>query len=169
MGNNQRQHRPIKAIRIGRRHRFDMGDIHALAASIAEIGLLHPIVVTPDGKLIAGARRLAACKLLGWATVPVTVAPLAEIVKGEFAENAHRKDFLPSEIDAIRRALEPFEKAAAKQRMSQGGKGAKISHPSRVSDRIGAFAGISGRQVEKIAEVVEAAGNDQKRFGHGRT
>jgi hypothetical protein len=43
--------------------------------------------------------------------------------RGEFAENAIRKDFLPSEIDAIRRALEPMEKAAAKDRMSAGGKG----------------------------------------------
>jgi hypothetical protein len=35
-------------------------------------------------------------------------------VRGEFAENAIRKSFLPSEIDAIRRALEPIKKAAAK-------------------------------------------------------
>jgi hypothetical protein len=44
----------------------------------------------------------------------VTVINLDQIVRGEFAENAHRKDFLPSEIDAIRRALEPIEKAAAR-------------------------------------------------------
>ena len=96
---------PIENIRIGRRHRKDMGNIQALADSIAEVGLLHPIVVTEDHKLIAGQRRLAACKMLGWGGVPVNVAPLTEIVRGEFAENAIRKDFLPSEIDAIRRAL----------------------------------------------------------------
>jgi hypothetical protein len=65
----------------------------------------------------------------------------------------HRKDFAPSEIDAIRRALEPVERAAAKERMSDGGKGAKVSQPSRATDKIGAFAGISGRTVEKIAKV----------------
>jgi MT-A70 len=92
--------------------------------------------------------------------VPVTVVDLAEIVKGELAENIHRKDFLPSEIDAIRRVLEPAEKAAAKQRMSEGGKGAKVSQPSRAVDKIGAFAGISGRTVEKIAAVVAAAEAD---------
>ena len=34
------------------------------------------------------------------------------------AENVERKDFLPSEIDAIRRAMLPAEKAAAKKRAS---------------------------------------------------
>src|SRR3974377_135259 len=112
--------RKIGSIRIGKRHRRDLGDIDQLAASIAQLGLLHPIVVTPGGELIAGERRLQACNKLGWAYVPVTVVALAEIVQGEFAENANRKDFLPSEIDAIRRALEPLEKAAAKKRQLAG-------------------------------------------------
>jgi hypothetical protein len=43
--------------------------------------------------------------------------------------------------------------------MSEGGKGAKVSQPSRATDKIGSFAGISGRTVEKIAQVVEAAEN----------
>ena len=37
-----------------------MGDIAGLAANIAALGLLHPIVVQPDGTLIAGERRLQA-------------------------------------------------------------------------------------------------------------
>jgi ParB family transcriptional regulator, chromosome partitioning protein len=64
---------PIASITIGNRHRRDMGDLRALASSIADVGLLHPIVVTPDGMLIAGERRLAACKLLGWTEIPATV------------------------------------------------------------------------------------------------
>ena len=39
--------------------------------------------------------------------------------------------------------------------MSEGGKGAKVSQPSRPTDKIGAFAGVSGRTVEKIAKVVD--------------
>jgi ParB-like chromosome segregation protein Spo0J len=49
----------IADIKVGKRHRRDLGDIAALAESIKAVGLLHPIVVQPDGKLIAGARRLA--------------------------------------------------------------------------------------------------------------
>ena len=121
------------------------------------VGLLHPVVVRPDGLLIAGERRLVACRQLGWSDVPVTEVDLEQVARGELAENADRKDFLPSEIDAIRKAVAPIEEAAAKERMSEGGKGAKVSQPSRAVDKVGAFAGISGRTVEKIAKVVEAA------------
>ena len=92
---------PLQAIQIGERRRKDMGDIDALARSIGEVGLLHPVVVTPKGDLIAGARRIEAYRRLGWQNIPVTLVDLKEVVRGEFAENAIRKDFLPSEIDAI--------------------------------------------------------------------
>ena len=62
----------IEHIVVGNRHRRELGDIDRLAASIAAIGLLHPIVITPDGTLIAGQRRLEACKRLGWSEIPVT-------------------------------------------------------------------------------------------------
>jgi ParB family chromosome partitioning protein len=50
----------LSEIRIGKRYRREMGDIGKLAASMEELGLLQPIVVTPDGTLIAGERRLRA-------------------------------------------------------------------------------------------------------------
>ena len=69
--------RPVIALDqvvVGHRRRKDMGDIDSLAASIEDIGLLHPITVDEQGRLLAGARRLAACKLLGWKDIPVNVA-----------------------------------------------------------------------------------------------
>jgi ParB family chromosome partitioning protein len=57
--------RLIADIVIGRRHRKDMGDINGLARSMREVGLLHLPVVTSDGILIAGERRLAAARALG--------------------------------------------------------------------------------------------------------
>ena len=68
-----RAERRIADIRIGKRHRRDLGDVAELATSIEDIGLLHPITVHENGLLLAGARRLAACKQLGWTTIPVTV------------------------------------------------------------------------------------------------
>jgi hypothetical protein len=38
-------------------------ELDALAQDIAESGLLHPIVLTPDGQLLDGRNRLAACEL----------------------------------------------------------------------------------------------------------
>lgn len=63
----------IADIKVGKRIRKDMGDIEGLAADIAEIGLLHPIIVSPEGKLLAGERRLRAAEKLGWKTIDVIV------------------------------------------------------------------------------------------------
>jgi ParB family transcriptional regulator, chromosome partitioning protein len=54
--------RDISEIKIGKRYREDLGDIDELAASIAELGLLHPIVVSQHNLLLAGERRLEAFK-----------------------------------------------------------------------------------------------------------
>jgi ParB family transcriptional regulator, chromosome partitioning protein len=145
-----------------------MGDIDGLARSIKAVGLLHPVVVRPDGLLIAGERRLAACRQLGWADVPVTEVDLEQVARGELAENADRKDFVPSEIDAIRKALAPIEAAAAEER--QGTRtdilpGKFPEGEQRTRDKVGAFADVSGRTVEKIAKVVEAAEREPEKFG----
>jgi N6-adenosine-specific RNA methylase IME4/ParB-like chromosome segregation protein Spo0J len=162
----------IVGIVIGQRHRRDVGDVSSLAASIADIGLLHPIVIDRrTNRLVAGERRLRAFQSLGRERIPATLVDFDEIVRGEFAENAERKDFLPSEIEAIRRSLEPIEREAAKRRQAMAGGSAPGNFPEAVAkgqtrDRIGAFAGISGRTVEKIAAVVRAAEAEPERYGH---
>src|SRR5688500_8840107 len=97
------------AIRVGNRHRQSVGDVRTLAASIDRLGLLHPIVVDGTGRLVAGARRLAAVKLLGWRDVPVRVVQnLSDGLSALLAErdeNSERKPFVPSEMVAIARAL----------------------------------------------------------------
>lgn len=65
--------RTVDSILVGTRHRADLGDIDALAASIDRDGLLQPVTITIDGMLVCGARRLAAIKKLGWRTVNVWV------------------------------------------------------------------------------------------------
>lgn len=44
--------RTVDSIQVGNRHRKDLGDIDALAASIERDGLLQPITVTPEGVLV---------------------------------------------------------------------------------------------------------------------
>jgi N6-adenosine-specific RNA methylase IME4 len=164
---------PIDSIIVGQRHRRDLGNIDALAASIRDIGaLLHPVVVRPDGVLIAGERRLRACQLLGWTEIPVTVVDLDAVVRGEFAENAVRKDFTLSEAVAIKRALEPLEKAAAKERQREGGgrggKGSgKLPEASKgnATDKAAKAAGMARRTLEKAEAVVDAAEAEPEKFG----
>jgi N6-adenosine-specific RNA methylase IME4/ParB-like chromosome segregation protein Spo0J len=166
--------RAIDEIIVGERHRRDLGDIEGLAASIAEVGLLQPIAVTFDGYLIAGERRLRAVQLLGWRTIPCTLIPLNlnQIVRGEFAENTCRKDFTLSEAVAIKRALEPLEKAAAKGRQAaSGGKGRIASGKlptaitGRAADKAAKATGMARRTLEKAEAVVDAAEAEPEKFG----
>lgn len=53
------------------RQRRDLGDITSLKTSIARLGLLNPLIIDRNCKLIAGERRLSACKELGLAQVEV--------------------------------------------------------------------------------------------------
>jgi ParB family chromosome partitioning protein len=69
-------------------------DIQSLADSIKEIGLINPIFITTNYRLIAGLHRLEACKLLGWKEIPAIITDLkglrAELA--EIDENLIRND-----------------------------------------------------------------------------
>jgi hypothetical protein len=54
----------ISSIKVGKRMR-PLGDITSLVASIPEVGLMNPIMVTRDRRLISDLHRLEAFKVLG--------------------------------------------------------------------------------------------------------
>jgi ParB-like chromosome segregation protein Spo0J len=97
----------IAGIHVGERHRKDLGDLQALAESIKEVGLINPITLMPDGRLIAGERRLRVFRdILGRTAIPARVLDIESLVRGEHDENELRKDFTPSERVAIMREVE---------------------------------------------------------------
>lgn len=164
--------RPINEIIIRQRHREDFGDIDGLARSIAAIGLLHPVVIRPDGRLIAGARRIKAFQKLGRDKIPVTVIDLDRIVLGEHAENTERKDFTYAEAVDILRAVRPLEEKAAKERQKAGGRsGGKASgklpqaSTGKAADKSAKATGKKRRTLEKAEAVVEAAEKNPDLFG----
>ncbi|MFH1013595.1 MAG: ParB N-terminal domain-containing protein [Thermoplasmatota archaeon] len=59
--------------------RRNIGDIDSLVESIREIGLLNPICINNDNMLIAGARRLEACKVLGWREIECNVLSMDDM------------------------------------------------------------------------------------------
>lgn len=83
---------PVDAISIPRGRR-EARDLDTLKQSISTIGLLNPITVTPEKRLIAGRRRLTACKQLGWSSIPAVVANLDEL-RARLAE--HHENLLRS-------------------------------------------------------------------------
>lgn len=89
-----------------------MGDLSELMASIAEKGILEPLLVRQRGgryQLVAGERRYQAAVQVGLREVPVVIrdADDHEVIELALVENLQRKD------------LTPFEEAEALQALAQ--------------------------------------------------
>jgi ParB family chromosome partitioning protein len=106
---------------------FDEESLIELASSIAQIGVLQPILVRPVGEdrfeLIAGERRWRAAGRAGLATIPAIVRTGDDLgsVEKALIENLHRQD------------LTPLEEAAAFQQLIED---FGLTH-EQVADRIG--------------------------------
>ena len=107
----------INKIKVTDRIRKDFGNIEELANDIQENGLINPPVVTPEYELIAGERRLKACKSLGYQQLEVRIMSVKDSehqLQIEISENENRKDFTFSERVDWGKRLERIEKIKAK-------------------------------------------------------
>lgn len=94
----------IKDIKVKNRVRTDLGDLTSLQESIMKLGLLHPIIINEKYELIAGLRRLYACRNIGWTEIEARVVKTNdELIKLEVEahENLIRKDFNQAEVEAV--------------------------------------------------------------------
>lgn len=171
---------PIDRITIGERHRKSLGDLEGLAASIRDLGLLQPIGVTSEHKLLFGHRRLEAAKLVPLTEIEARVfRKLDDAVKAlkvERDENTCRKDFTKSEAVALGRELEKLERVQAKERKAatQAKPGDKVgavnftapSDTGYTRDKVGAAIGMSGVTYQRAKTVIEAAEEDPEKYGH---
>ncbi|WP_433568091.1 ParB N-terminal domain-containing protein (plasmid) [Nocardia sp. CA-151230] len=159
----------ISDIIVGERDRQELGDISELARSIEQVGLLHPVVITEDGELVAGDRRLAAVKSLGWECVPVTVVSLetaADVLRAEADENACRKGLTPYE--AARARERRAKLLAPKARERQGERTDLKSEPrtnlvpsssaaTKTKNVASAGTGYSGSTLDKVDKIRDVA------------
>ncbi|MBC7540302.1 MAG: ParB N-terminal domain-containing protein [Bacteriovorax sp.] len=88
-------------------------DVLELEKSIQTLGLIAPIVISPDNVILAGARRFKALLNLGYTEAPVMIvdkgALESELVSID--ENLVRKDLSKIEIEGhLRRAKEIYQK-----------------------------------------------------------
>ncbi|MGK2947511.1 MAG: ParB/RepB/Spo0J family partition protein [Acidimicrobiales bacterium] len=95
---------------------FDEEALASLTASVAELGVLQPILVRELGderyELIAGERRWRAAKRAGLPSIPVVVRSVDDVLSLEQAlvENLHREDLNPlEEAAAYQQLMEDFE------------------------------------------------------------
>jgi len=128
--------------------RQDMGDIDSLCRSIDDIGLLEPLVVRAVGnyfEVVAGNRRLEACRRLKWRKIPCQIVELTdkEAFEVALAENLDRK------------TLDPLEEARAfKRYVSHAGWGG-VSELSRKIRRSPAYVSKRIRLLSMKPEVLE--------------
>lgn len=109
---------PLTSISIAPdRQRKELTGISELAESIRKLGLIHPIIVTPDGTLVAGERRLRAHEELGLTHILVqytTDLSREELEAIELEENVKRKSLTWKEevlavarLHALKQASDP--------------------------------------------------------------
>jgi len=128
--------------------RTSLGDVGWLRSSISEVGLLHPIIIRNNHgsfEVVAGNRRLEACRQLKWRKIPCHIVELNEKEAFEFslAENVARQ------------SLDPLEEARAfKKYVAQSGWGGL----SELSKRIGKSPSYVSKRIsllEMPEEVLE--------------
>ena len=165
----------IKDIEIGKRMRHDMGDLAPLMESMSAIGQLQPVVIDDHSRLIAGARRIAAAKALGWDSIEVVTAVTVDDVHkhliAERDENTCRLDFAPSEAVAMAEALQPYELKEAERREREhagrpkkGAEVAPISGKGKSRDKVADSVGMGRTALKQATEVVRLAAESPDLF-----
>lgn len=133
------------------RKQFDDAALTELAASIAQHGVLQPLLVRPlpngQYQLVAGERRWRASRMAGLTEVPVVVREMTEQEAAELAliENLQRQDLNPmEEAQGYRTLMETYgmtqedaAKAVNKSRPAVANALRLLNLPSAVAELVG--------------------------------
>lgn len=161
----------IDSIVIEGRHRKEFGDIKALAASIREVGLLQPVVITPELRLLAGERRIRAARSLGWDTIPARIVSdrddAAYRLKAERDENTCRQPMTPEELVSLGLELERLEapKAAERKAHGQTAPGRPLNAGAHLGPSVAGHPS-QGRTSVIVADALGTSTNTYKRARH---
>lgn len=140
---------------------FDEESLLELSTSIAEMGVLQPILVRPlsEGtyELVAGERRWRAAKRAGLTTIPAVIRLTDDVssVEQALVENLHRKD------------LAPLEEAAAYQQLIED---FGLTH-DQLSDRVGKSRSAISNSMRLLGlppTVLRLLADGQLSAGHAR-
>jgi ParB-like chromosome segregation protein Spo0J len=159
----------ISEIIVEDRVRQSNGWLDSLERSIEHYGVLQPIGITKDKKLIFGARRLQASKNIGKETIPARIFDIEadnviDALRLEREENEHRKDLTPSEKVAIAMKIE--ELLAGRQGSNQYQQKVEVQNfaqaePNTKTIDIAAKAVDMNRETYRQAKAVVSSGNEQ--------
>jgi ParB family chromosome partitioning protein len=144
------------------RQRRELRGIEELAESIQRLGLIHPINIREDGKLVAGERRLEAVRLLGWTHISAQLSEDEtddkQLYAVELEENIKRAE-LPWQDEVV--ALERYHQfqVSENEGWSQADTAAAVGYsPADVSKKL-SVAGEMHNEVVAGADRLSAAHN----------
>lgn len=143
------------------RTRFDDESLDQLAASIAQRGVIQPIIVTPKGagrfQLVAGERRWRAAQRARLHTIPAIVRDLEtrEIMALALIENLQRED------------LNPLEEARAYQKLAED-EGMTQAEIAQLVDKSRSHVANFQRLLVLPDEVLEMLADGRLSMGHAR-
>ena len=148
----------IHAITVGSRKRAaDAGKVDDLAHSIAEIGLINPITITPAGNLIAGLHRLEACKQLGYQHIEATALDIDPLMAelAEIDENLIRSDLtvLEQSEHLLRRGQILEEKGMRRAAGRYPEANGETVSPLKTTAEIAADMGLSERSAQQRQQI----------------
>jgi hypothetical protein len=150
---------PIVSVRVGARKRpLDSAKVAELAASIAELGLLQPIGVRPDGTLVYGYHRLEACKQLGWTEIPAVVVD-GDDLHAELAEIS--ENLVRNELTLLERAEHLARMRAVYEQLYPNARG--VGRPAKNSATVAPFSewaaaqtGLAQRTIQHYVQLAES-------------
>ena len=170
------QIRDIEPNRDQPRKEFSEEALQDLAESIAQHGVLQPLLVRPllDGRyqLVAGERRWRAARIAGLTEVPAVIREMSDHEMAELAlvENLQREDLTPLEeaegyqllIDTYGMTQEEVAKAVGKSRPAVTNALRLLGLPEEVRDMVSAGILTAGHARTLLAfeneeEIIEAA------------
>jgi ParB family chromosome partitioning protein len=127
--------------------------LQELAEDLKRNGLLQPVEALPDGTLIAGHKRVAAAKLLGWTTITVWVRDdlaqdPAAAERRLIEDNLNRGQLGPLATARCYRGLKELDRKRA-------GEALPDFERKELRDRIGQRLGFSGRTLDRYLRVLE--------------
>jgi hypothetical protein len=117
MGRTKRPQITVKRVRIDTLHEdpanaraHSRRNLDAIVASLRRFGQQRPIIVTPEGMVLAGNARLRAARELGWEEIDVVVTTLEGFRRVAFAIAHNRSQELSRwEHDALRAVVDVIE------------------------------------------------------------
>lgn len=140
-------------------------DVSELEKSIQTVGLIAPLVISPDNVILAGARRYQALLNLGFTEAHVLVVDLGELEMElvSIDENLVRKDLTKIEIEGhLRRAKEIYQALNPIDEVKVEIDNKTILPNEKFLNMVSLKTGLSPKQIHEAINRDEMAANNVK-------